>query len=117
MRDRPTLPGGMWAGSSRGSAWFCKPPTAFLEMWSSSTGGVLVMNGIRYGGGPTMTNWVYRDGSFVSAGFGTLGRDFHLTGSLTLEFDVTCRGNFNLCVQLYTSTLDGNESQQWFVPD
>jgi hypothetical protein len=71
-------------------------------------GGVLVMNGIRYGGTPNpTTNWLFRDASFVSAGFGTLGRDFHLSGSSTLEFDVTCRGNFNLCVQLYTSTFDG----------
>jgi hypothetical protein len=71
-------------------------------------GGQLVMGGVTYGGANPngTTNWAYHDGSFVSAGVGTLGRDFHLSGSSTIDFDVACGGSFNLLMQLYTTTLD-----------
>jgi hypothetical protein len=52
------------------------------------------------------TNWTYRDGSFVTAGTGTLGRNFNMSGSCTVEFDLTCNGAFVLLMNLYSPTAD-----------
>ena len=52
---------------------------------------------------PGPPNWTYRDGSFVTAGAGILARDFNLTGSSTIEFDVACNGPFNLLLGLYSA--------------
>jgi hypothetical protein len=72
-------------------------------------GGMIVMNGVIYSGataGTGTTNWAYHDGSFVSTGFGTLGRDFHLSRSATIDFDATSTGQFNLMMEIYASSLD-----------
>jgi len=65
-------------------------------------------------GPPGPANWTYRDGSFVTAGPGTLARNFNLTGSCTIEFDLACNGPFSLLLGLYSPTLDrvqiGNNS-------
>jgi hypothetical protein len=50
--------------------------------------------------------WAYRDGSFVSTGAGALGRDFHLSGSSTLEFDLASAGSCSLLLDLYSPMLD-----------
>jgi hypothetical protein len=57
-------------------------------------------------GPPGPLNWTYRDGSFVTAGAGTLARNFNLAGSSTVEFDLACNGPFNLLLALYSATLD-----------
>jgi hypothetical protein len=58
-------------------------------------------------GPPGPPNWTYRDGSFVTAGVSALGRNFHLAGSSTMEFDLACNGSFNLMLDLYSSALNG----------
>jgi len=58
------------------------------------------------GGPPGPPNWTYQDGSFVTAGGGSLARNFNLTGSSTLEFDLACNGPFNLLLDLYSPALD-----------
>ena len=52
------------------------------------------------------SNWTYRDGGFVTAGASLLGRNFNLTGSSTIEFDLSCTGSFNLLLNLYSTSLD-----------
>jgi hypothetical protein len=69
-------------------------------------GGVMMMNGVVYGGGAGTTNWTYRAGSFVSSGIGTLGRDFHLNCSTSIDFDVAAAGQCNLLMEIYASSLD-----------
>jgi hypothetical protein len=71
-------------------------------------GGVVVMNpaDAARGNQAGLTNWSYRDGSFITAGAGTLGRDFNLSGSSTIEFDLACSGSFNLMISLYSPSLE-----------
>jgi len=57
-------------------------------------------------GPPGPPNWLYRDGSFVTAGASALGRNFNLTGSSTIEFDLACNGPFNLLLGFYSPALD-----------
>jgi hypothetical protein len=53
----------------------------------------------------TQTNrWEYRNGSFTVDDIATLGRDFKLTGSSLVEFDLAWTGSFSLVVNLYTDT-------------
>lgn len=68
--------------------------------------GQIVSVGAAPAGPPGPANWTYRDGSFVTAGPGTLARNFNLTGSCTIEFDLTCNGPFSLLLDLYSTTLD-----------
>ncbi len=37
--------------------------------------------------------WVFRDGSFITATYGTIGRDMHLPDMSDIEFDLVLRGN------------------------
>jgi hypothetical protein len=80
-------------------------------------GGQLVIGNQVIGGNmvaasaPGPQNWTYRDGSFVTAGAVILGRDFNLTGSSTIEFDLACDGNFSLTLSLYSASLDRVEAQ------
>jgi hypothetical protein len=50
--------------------------------------------------------WVYRDGSFIDSGPGTLARDLGLTNSATIDFDLAWSGPFALLVHLYSDALD-----------
>jgi hypothetical protein len=50
-------------------------------------------------------NWTYQDGGFVTGGAGTLGRNFNLAGSSTIEFDLSCNGPFSLWLDLYSASL------------
>jgi hypothetical protein len=76
--------------------------------------GIIMMNGAQVmqqedaarGGASGPTNWTYRDGSFATAGAGLLGRNFNLTGSSTIEFDLSCNGSFSLLLSLYSMALD-----------
>jgi hypothetical protein len=56
--------------------------------------------------GRAQKGWEYRDGAFVAAGSGTLGRDFRLSGSTSFAFDLAWNGQFSLILALYTSVLD-----------
>jgi hypothetical protein len=51
-------------------------------------------------------SWVLRDGTFINAFNGTLGRDFKLTGSSTIEFDLAWTDYLDLLVNIYTDFLD-----------
>lgn len=51
-------------------------------------------------------SWNYRDGAFVASSPGTLGRDFKLTGSSTIEFDLSWNEGFQVLVSIYSDTVD-----------
>ena len=51
-------------------------------------------------------SWTFRDGTFVSASPGSLGRDFGLTGSSTIEFDLAWTDAFELLVNIYSDAVD-----------
>jgi hypothetical protein len=46
-------------------------------------------------------SWTFRDGSFIGAGPGTLGRELNLTNSTTVEFDLAWTGAFALEACIY----------------
>jgi hypothetical protein len=56
--------------------------------------------------GRNQRSWEYRDGTFIANGADLLGRDFGLTGSSTLEFDLAWNGAFNLNITLYAQVID-----------
>jgi len=62
------------------------------------------INGWQIGRDPKA--WKYRDGVLISEGVGVLGRDFDLSGSSRIEFDLQWNGTFSLIVPVYTSALD-----------
>jgi hypothetical protein len=51
-------------------------------------------------------SWEYRDGAFIANGADLLGRNFGLTGSSTLEFDLDWNGPFSLSITLYAQVID-----------
>lgn len=51
-------------------------------------------------------SWEYRDGAFVANGADLLGRDFGLSGSATLEFELQWNGAFSLSIILYSASVD-----------
>jgi hypothetical protein len=61
-------------------------------------------NGWRVGRNPR--SWEYRDGAFIANGADLLGRDFGITGSSTLEFDLAWNGSFSLSITLYAQVID-----------
>jgi hypothetical protein len=46
-------------------------------------------------------SWTFRDGAFIGAGPGTLGRELNLTNSTTVEFDLAWTGVFALEAGIY----------------
>jgi hypothetical protein len=62
------------------------------------------IDGWRIGRNPR--SWEYRDGAFIANGADLLGRDFGLSGSSTLEFDLAWNGAFSLSITLYASVID-----------
>jgi hypothetical protein len=50
--------------------------------------------------------WEYRDGALTASRAGTLGRDFNLSGSSSVSFDLAWNGHFSLILALYTPVLD-----------
>lgn len=50
--------------------------------------------------------WQYRSGTLTATGIGVLGRDFGMTNSATIEFDLAWSGQFSLNLALYTSVFD-----------
>ncbi|MGV3773737.1 MAG: hypothetical protein ACO1QB_12605 [Verrucomicrobiales bacterium] len=61
-------------------------------------------NGWRTGRNPR--SWEYRDGTFIANGADLLGRDFGLTTSSTIEFDLAWNSNFSLSITLYAQAID-----------
>jgi len=61
-------------------------------------------NGWRIGRNPR--SWEYKDGAFIANGADLLGRDFGLTNSSTLEFDLAWNGAFSLSITLYAQVID-----------
>ena len=57
-------------------------------------------------GGHNPESWTFRDGSFISGSPGTLGRNFNLSGSSTIEFDLAWNGLFELLVGIYSDAVD-----------
>lgn len=51
-------------------------------------------------------SWTYKDGAFMANGADILGRDFGLTNSSSIEFDLAWSGNFSLTITLYAQTID-----------
>ncbi len=62
------------------------------------------IDGWRIGRNPR--SWKYEDGAFIANGADLLGRDFGLTGSSTLEFDLAWNGAFSLSLTLYASVIE-----------
>ena len=56
--------------------------------------------------GKTPKGWEYRESTFVANGPGILGRDFGLTGSSIVSFDLAWNGQFSLILSLYTPVFD-----------
>jgi hypothetical protein len=50
--------------------------------------------------------WEFADGELVARQPGTLGRDFKMAGSSSIEFDLGWAGQFSLLVVLYTDVVD-----------
>ena len=61
-------------------------------------------NGWRIGKNPR--SWEYKDGAFVANGADLLGRNFGLSNSSTLEFDLAWSGPFSLSITLYAQVID-----------
>lgn len=100
--------------SVRFETWFGESVQAKLSALSgilfSSKGyhllyeGPTGLDGWRIGRNPR--SWEYRDGAFVANGADLLGRDFGLSGSSTLEFDLAWTGAFSLSITLYAQVID-----------
>lgn len=56
--------------------------------------------------GRNARSWEYKDGTFIANGADLLGRDFGLTGSSTLEFDLAWNGAFSMSITLYAQIID-----------
>lgn len=56
--------------------------------------------------GKSGRGWEYRDGAFIATRAGTLGRNFQLSSSSSVSFDLAWNGHFSLILALYTSLLD-----------
>jgi hypothetical protein len=71
-------------------------------------GGLVNINGINYLNGATSSGppWEFRDAAYVASGQGTLGREFHLSRSCTVEFDLSCSSAFSLWLALYSAAPD-----------
>ena len=53
--------------------------------------------------GPGNESWRYSDGAFITEDAGTLGRDFNLGKSVSVEFDIDWTGYFGLNVGLFSN--------------
>jgi hypothetical protein len=101
-------------GQLRFQSWFgdniASPLPALESILFSARGynllyeGPTDTNGWRIGRNPR--SWEYKDGAFVANGADLLGRDFGLTGSSSLEFDLAWNSAFSLSITLYASVID-----------
>lgn len=56
--------------------------------------------------GRTGRGWTYKDGSLLANGADILGKDFGLTNSSSLEFELAWSGSFSLTVTIYAQTIE-----------
>jgi hypothetical protein len=57
----------------------------------------------------TPRSWTFHDGCFAGTGSGTLGRDFGLSNSTTVEFELAWHGAFSLEADIYCDATSGVE--------
>jgi hypothetical protein len=118
----------VYEGPSDASEWTITPARQNIRLGGGVNGRMVNGNIVILGGGqlvmggntisspaPGPQNWTYRDGAFATVGAAVMGRDFGLTGSSTIEFDVACDGNFSLILGLYSASLDRVESLNYIV--
>lgn len=74
----------------------------FLTLYEGPTG----LEGWNVGKTPSPKGWQYRESTFIANGPGILGRDFGLTGSSIVSFDLAWNGQFSLILSLYTPVFD-----------
>jgi hypothetical protein len=60
-------------------------------------------------------SWTFRDGAFISEGGGTLGRDFKLSGSSTIEFDLAWSDAFGLLVSIYSDAVNLDSANSYVI--
>jgi hypothetical protein len=60
-------------------------------------------------------SWTLVDGAFVSSSPGTLGRDFKLTGSCTISFDLAWTEPFEIVMNLFSDAVDHLEMNDSYV--
>jgi len=117
----------VYEGPADAADWTISPARQNIRLGGGNVlggGNIIIMGGGRLvlGGNPNPSspqgpqNWIYRDGAFLTAGPAILGRDFNLTGSCTVEFDVASDGPFNLVLGLYCRSLDRVDSLTYVVP-
>ena len=86
------------------------PKRAFSSLQFSSHGFKVLYEGPNgpdeWKTGRTGHGWVYKDGTLIANGADILGRDFGLTNSSSLEFDLAWSGTFSLTVTVYAQTIE-----------
>lgn len=86
------------------------PKQAFSSLQFSARGFRVLYEGPNGSGewktGRTGHGWTYRDGALFANGADILGKDFGLTNSSSLEFDLAWSGSFSLTVTVYASTIE-----------
>ena len=105
---------GIENGQAAIETWFGKDvraPIAALSSVSFSAKGYRLLyegpNGIDgWKTGRNPRSWTYQDGAFVANGADLLGRDFGLSDSASLEFDLAWNGAFSLSITLFAETID-----------
>jgi len=56
--------------------------------------------------GVAASPWEFRDGAFETKTHSIIGRDFKITGSASIEFELSWSGAFGLIIPIYTETVD-----------
>jgi hypothetical protein len=86
------------------------PKEAFSSLQFSSHGFKVLYEGPNsadeWKTGRTGHGWTYKDGTLIANGADILGRDFGLTNSSSLEFDLAWSGAFSLTVTVYAQTIE-----------
>jgi hypothetical protein len=86
------------------------PKQAFSSLQFSSHGFKVLYEGPNgpdeWKTGRTGHGWTYKDGTLIANGADILGRDFGLTNSSSLEFDLAWSGTFSLTVTVYAQTIE-----------
>src|SRR4051812_5957209 len=86
------------------------PKQAFSSLQFSSHGFKVLYEGPNgpdeWKTGRTGHGWIYKDGTLIANGADILGRDFGLTNSSSLEFDLAWSGTFSLTVTVYAQTIE-----------
>lgn len=95
-------------------SWFggklTSPKKAFASLQFSTRGFKVLYEGPNgpdeWKSGPRGNGWTYKDGALLANGAEILGRDFGLTNSSSLEFDLAWSGRFSLTVTVYAQAIE-----------